>query len=728
MIVGVELALRSVERSPRLAVGLLAAGLALGGRGGLTTGALAVGLLCAWVRPDPHLERLDPGRVVTLEGVRLAPWRRGLYGWSAPVESRRISQGKIVLHGSARLWLVLNGLEPPPLGRGVRAHGYLSRPPPVGNGPTGAQPDFSLRVKSRRLVRLAGPRDRWLERLRRSGQDRSSRSDGVALARALALGDGTDLSPRLVRGLRRAGLGHLLALSGLHVGILAGLALWLGRLALGGRGRWQWLVPALAAVGFVAVVGPRPAVLRASVMALFAWAALARGSRPLSWHTLLVVLAAMVALEPERLRELGFLLTAAATAGILWQLGAGRRRPWASALRVSAAAQLFTMPWSLPSFHLFAPAALVHNLWAVPWTALALVLGGAWILVTAVEPALGGATEGVLVIAVEPFRWISRLPSGPWWSWPVAVTRSGATVLALGGALALRRRSVVIAAGVLAIFLVVAWDRPERSDPEMAMLDVGQGEAVLFRDGDSTVLVDGGGWLRGDIGGRLLVPALARLGVRRLRAVVLTHPDLDHCGGLVSLAGYLPVREVWTPAGWPPTRCLTDLISLPRVVWRPVWAGWSGRVGRWRLHALSPRPGNRAAGNDRSLVLRAEVRGFRVLLTGDIEAPAEAALLARTDPTRLRADLLKVAHHGSRSSTGEALLAAVAPRLALISAGVRNRYGHPHPAVLERLRERGVRMLRTDRDGLIHLRIGRQGSLHLTLPGTPKGSPPRSRG
>lgn len=725
MVLGADLALRSSEGSPLLAVGLLAAGLALGGRGGLATSALALGLLSVWVRPGTCLERFERERVVAVEGLRLMPWRRDTYGWSAPVRLRRVAQGERIELVRSKLWLALGAGERPPAGRRIRAQGYLVRVPTLHNGGRVERRALRLRVKSPRLAVFSGPHDRWLESVRALGSDRASGSDGIALARALALGERSAMSPGLVRAFRRAGLGHLLALSGLHVGILAGIGVWLARLWLGrlSSDRWLWLVPGLACGLFLVIAGPRPAVLRASLMALSTWAALARGSRPLSSHALVLIVAGMVAIEPERLRELSFQLTVAATAGILWQIRAGGVRAGlgSTALRVSAAAQLFTLPWSLPAFHLLAPAALVHNLWAVPWTALCLVLGLSWLAVAALSPAVARSTEGLLEIGAVPFEWIGRLPAGPWWSIPVAVSGLEATLLALGCTLLLRRPVVAMlaATGLVALGGVIG-DRSLPDDPEVIMLDVGQGEAILLRDGSESALVDGGGWTRGDLGGRVLVPALARLGVRRLGAVVLTHPDLDHCGGLVSLAAYMPVGELWTPAGWPPGGCLLDLISMPGVGWRPVWAGWRGQVGRWRLRALSPPPADRTAGNDRSLVLSARARGFGVLLTGDIESRAERALLVGGAGESLRADLLKVPHHGSRTSSGAALIEAVGPRLAWISAGVANRYRHPHPAVVRRLEARGVRILRTDRDGLIRLRVDSRGAVHLALPGSPK--------
>lgn len=243
---------------------------------------------------------------------------------------------------------------------------------------------------------------------------------------------------------------------------------------------------------------------------------------------------------------------------------------------------------------------------------------------------------------------------------------------------------------------------------------------MLLRRGSRAVLVDGGGWRFGDIGGRVVLPVLADLGLRRLEAVVLSHPDLDHCGGLLDIIGYLPVGEIWTAPGWTATRCARELISKPGITVRLLWAGESVTAAGWRWFALHPRAGARRGRNDRSLVLKAEAAGHCVLLTGDLEAGGERQLAAAFDRLAAGCDILKVPHHGSSSSTSTALLEAVNPRLALISAGVHNRYGHPSAETLERLAERDIRVLRTDRQGMIRLTLHRHGPIHIGLPGSPR--------
>jgi len=256
---------------------------------------------------------------------------------------------------------------------------------------------------------------------------------------------------------------------------------------------------------------------------------------------------------------------------------------------------------------------------------------------------------------------------------------------------------------------------------EVVMLDVGQGDSILLRDGSQAVLVDGGGWRHGDLGGRVLLPALLGEGVDRLAAMVVTHPDRDHCGGLVDLASYLPVGEVWTADGFQAAPCVVELarsaLSGRPAALRSLATGPPARssaaVGRWRLRVLHPaaegglarRLRAAAGGNDHSLVVAATALGRRVLLTGDVEAAAERQVVRRWNgaPELLRADVLKVAHHGSASSSTAAFLAAVQPRLALVSVGRHNPYHHPSPRVVDRFTRRGVRLLRSDRHGFVRL-------------------------
>lgn len=721
-----------------LLAALALAGLALGRQTGTCLAFLACGLLAAAVRlglPGDPLSGVSQDRPAEAIAKVAGHWTPDDEGWSAPARVLRLLQGGRLMTPAQEINLHLPDPDepPPPFGTTLRAKGYLTRSPGFANRIPSPPGPWRLRVKSRRLLEIESPPG-LLEGL--SGVIRSrvekaygaagpAKGAGKALARALVLGDVSELPMAWKRGLRITGIYHLMSVSGVHVALVAGVVWLLG----GWLPRSLRLLLMLAAIVlYLLLVGPLPALVRSAVMGGLAVLALLAERPPaaanaLGWAVILLLLD-----QPDVALSPAFQLTVSATAGLLllapplarrWQ---GRWFPLRAAEPVAASvgAQLATLPWSLPRFHMLSPLAPLLNLPAVPWTGLALIASLAWTAIALVSPGLAGKLLPALDALAVPFSWPSRTPPDVWLPVPLVLSAGWAWLLAAGVAALLLlplRRTRILVLVVPAVLAVLG--RSGRHDPELAMLDVGQGDSILLRDGDRAVLVDGGGSRGGDIGGRALLPALLGEGVRSLDALVMTHPDNDHCGGLVDIAAYLPVREVWMAPGWDPASCAGKLLSLPGVRTRFLWRGQRLSLGRWRFTALHPEADDRHPVNERSLVLLAEVRGRRVLLTGDIESWAEHDL-AGCCARALRADFLKVAHHGSRTSSTEAFLDVVAPRLALISAGVNNLYHHPSPEVVERLGEHGARVLRTDRAGEIAVWFGRDGRMRIETPGEPK--------
>jgi competence protein ComEC len=239
------------------------------------------------------------------------------------------------------------------------------------------------------------------------------------------------------------------------------------------------------------------------------------------------------------------------------------------------------------------------------------------------------------------------------------------------------------------------------------MIDVGQGDAILvqFPSGQSLLIDTGGVNGAFDIGGRVVTPAAWALGVTRLDWLAFTHPDLDHIGGAQSVVRDLVPREIWEGISVPKNRARADLyaaVTAAHLAWRTVLAGQTIEMGGATVQAISPpapdweRPVSR---NDDSIVLRIEFGHVAFLLTGDAGREFESRPLGAVSPAALR--VLKVGHHGSRSSSSEAFLRAWRPDLALISAGRGNLFGHPAPDVVARLVRLGSEVVRTDRDGAV---------------------------
>ncbi|MBD3347957.1 MAG: DNA internalization-related competence protein ComEC/Rec2, partial [Candidatus Eisenbacteria bacterium] len=557
-----------------------------------------------------------------------------------------------------------------------------------------------------------------------------------ALLTGLMLGDSSLLPDELLSSFRRAGTVHVLAVSGLHVGFIALMAHTALR-CLRAPPRLARLLVLPFLLLFVCLVGPRPSVVRASLMAgavILAWTA-ERRVNPL--NTIGAAALAILLVRPGSLFDAGFGLSFGATLGIvllfpsLGRAFSGLRRLGrpggllADSLALSVAAQIGVAPVSVATFGQISVIAPLANLAAVPLAALSVASGVVMLMAWPVPPLsrlMGGAAwaslSSLALAADAADCTISALSIGSRY-WPVAA------VLALGMSLArlraLRGRARLMArASVLAVAALVAlllWSfGPGRSAPRMIVFDVGQGDAILLELPRSRrVLVDAGvawggasGW---DAGAAIVLPYLRRRGIGSLDALVVTHGHRDHYGGAAAVIRECPPAALVLPVGYERSQGLRRTAGIARELGVPVRAVESGdtllSAPGCLLKVLSPLDARRPAGNenDRSIVIRAEIGPAAALLTGDAEKGAEASLVESGAP--LRSDLLKVAHHGSASSSIEPFLGAVGPGLAVVSVGEGNRYGHPDEAALARLRASGAAVMRTDRDGAVVVDVSR---------------------
>ncbi|MCY4725803.1 ComEC/Rec2 family competence protein [Nocardioides sp. STR2] len=551
-------------------------------------------------------------------------------------------------------------------------------------------------------------------------------ADARELVPALVVGDDGGLDPDLADDFRTTGLTHLLAVSGTNLTLVVGFLLVLGRW-LGVRGPWLYALGVLGIVGFVLTARAEPSVVRAAAMGAVALVGMGRNGRSRGVRGLGVAVLGLLLVWPRLAVTAGFALSALATAGILllapvWRDALGRWTPrWvAEAVSVPLAAQVACTPVVAAISGQVSLVAVGANLLAAPAVAPATVLGLGGGLLGLVWSPLGvavaapAAWSAAWIIAVA--RWGAGIPTAAvdWGTGPVPlVLLTGLCLLSvpLAPRLLGRPATTLACTGLLVVMMLVRPPSPGWPPRGwvLAMCDVGQGDALVLRAGPgSAVVVDAGP-----------EPAptdacLDRLEVEAVPLLVLTHFHADHVGGV---AGVLDGREVGEVEG-------TGLLDPPegaRATGRavghdlaPAAYGLTRRVGAVTLQTVWPRPGAgpgdpaESAPNNASVVLVAEVGGVQVLLTGDVE-PSAQRTLAR-DLAGLRVDVLKVPHHGSRHQDLD-WLTSLQARLALVSVGEDNDYGHPAPELVAALSAAGASVWRTDvsRDVVVVVEDGELG-------------------
>lgn len=569
--------------------------------------------------------------------------------------------------------------------------------------------------------------------------NRLGRQAGVASA--LVLADREGIPQELWDAFARSGSAHLLSISGFHVGVVA--ALLGGVLSAAGRPpRSRVLATAVGVWGYVLLIGAPTSATRAAWMTTAFVLGRIRSSPAQALGSLGFSMLLIAVLRPSVVSGAGFQLTVTGTAGILllskWIVSvwpAHRGRSWiAPPVAAGIGASVFTAPvlayhfgqiplLSLPSSILLTPLVAA----AVPGVILTILMD----MLSVPGAAVAGAgSEGLLYAVVTVASVLGDVPGTTW-----TATPQEAALLTAGGLVPLvfwrapwRRRPWVRAVAAVCSAWTVLWlgqaalSFAGRGRIEVVAIDVGQGDAIAVRTpaGRWTLVDAGPRFGDADAGLTRVVPFLRARGVRRLEAVVLTHPDEDHAGGLASVLANVPVGAVLGPgfAGGQSGH-MAGLHEARRagVPWRRVQAGDAWTMDGVLFHVLAPTPGGPAAPerspNDWSVVLRASWGDFDVLLMGDADDRIERAVMNRPNLLGVGAvEVLKVGHHGSSTSTSEEFVDTIAPRYALVSAGARNRYGHPNSAVLARLERAGAHILRTDRQGTVSVLGRRDGTAH----------------
>lgn len=541
---------------------------------------------------------------------------------------------------------------------------------------------------------LAGHRSPMLLRLRDdvAAFIRSALPDHPhsGVLQALAVGDRGGLSTAERDLLRDTGTAHLMAISGLHLGLVAG---WLALLSAGlltVSAPWLLVrvprmvccgISALAgAGGYTLLAGAGLPTVRALLMVGVAIAALTLRHRIRPERALLVAAVVLLIIDPAAPLTAGFWLSFMAVGIIFLTLRLGSSpSPWVLALRVQLVLSIMMAPLAGVLFGYWQPAAALANLVAVPWVSLTTV--PLTLLAVVVLPLDAGLSAALLAVAAATvdglWPWLvwCRGLADPW---PMAHMSLPAALLAGAGLLgAVTLDGVCRRSAALILCLPMIWpqiETPSVGEAWVDVMDVGEGLSVLVRTRRHALLYDTGpgAFWGADAGERIVVPGLRALGVRRLDALVVSHDDFQHRGGVRSVLAAIAVDRRWT----------ADPANVPIPSVSACTAGTAWAWDEVNFAFLAPDASGPVTGDDGGCVLQVEAGGTRFLLTGDLEAPGQRRLIRRHGDA-LRADLLLAPHQGRRAEAGAGLLAIVRPRVVVFTTGRGNRYGYPRADTVE---------------------------------------------
>lgn len=557
----------------------------------------------------------------------------------------------------------------------------------------------------------------WVEEIRAIFGESASAlpGDGPALLPGMVMGDRSGQDEALEKAMKDAGLAHLTAVSGANCSLILGfIALLLRSLRLP---RWSVVVGCLLGLlAFVFIVYPEPSVVRAAVMGSIAAVAVFAGRARQALAALGVSVTLLLVLDPYFGSEPAFQLSVCATAGIvvigrpLAKLLAHNMPEWlGQALAVALAAQIACLPVLTLLAPQFSTWSTIANIVVGPLIPFITVLGTLALLLGAVSPMLQVPlvwVAGLLSAAVgELGRWFAQLPfavlewpSGP----PGAFVAVAVTALTAFGLWNVRRpfvRALLLTGSfavlVAALVPVSKFASANVGEWDIAMCDVGQGDGFVIKTGErQAIVVDSGPEPE------LMDLCLTQLGIDTVPVFFVTHLHADHAGGIGGVLKDRKVDMVLYSTAEP--NGLTGASSQLPVI-QKAHAGESGFLGAVSWTVIAPAE-KALTENDASLVVHFKVSDWSFLTTGDIESDAMSAVIRDAPESTLVTDILKVSHHGAKNG-GTAILQESKPKLALISVGADNTYGHPSPNIMEKLSQLQIPVARTDQDGLVLLKI-----------------------
>ena len=548
--------------------------------------------------------------------------------------------------------------------------------------------------------------------------------DDAAILCGVLFGGYYGIKQQVTNDFASTGLVHILSVSGTHIALVAGMVFWLGGW-LGLRREMAALPAAILIFLYSLLAGFNPPVVRSLIMGLTALAALGLGREKNSLQSLSIAALGMMAFQPGLLFDVGFGLSFGATAGlILFYDKLAKRLSFlpprvAAATAVTLAAQLGTLPMIAWHFHSFPLSSFLANIIVLPLfeAIMALGLAGCLIAQFALIPGnlLLVACAQIIGAAVKITGLIAALPASS-----VNIPHAGLTgafayyllLLWFFGYLPQRIMSPAAVfcrwpyrTGAISAAVVLLWlgcfyfPRPL----QVHFIDVGQGDATLIiTPHGNAALIDSGGSSEisdFDVGGRVVLPYLKHYNITKLDYLILTHGHKDHAGGAASIAASLPIRQIIVAKETPTSSICALAYSAKN---RQLTTAYHGQtiildgVKFYIEHAADFSKADR--GNEVSNVVRISYGSHSFLITGDLGAQGENSMIAQGLAS---GDVLKVGHHGARTSTCADFIKIFAPKYAVISAGYANQFGHPHAETLARLSEQKITIYRTDRDGAV---------------------------
>jgi competence protein ComEC len=559
---------------------------------------------------------------------------------------------------------------------------------------------------------------RWRQQIRDSINAISAEPRGAALLNGLVVGDRSGINQQQWQLFARTGTSHLIAISGLHIGIVFGLMFFIVRRLWSLSQNLPLLIPSqqaaaliglIAAIVYAAMAGFAIPTQRALIMLLVFVLGYLLRKPPKPSRALAIALLLVVILDPLAVLSAGFWLSFSAVAAIFFgftgRVGKiGWLRQWG---RVQWMIALGLAPVLLAmSFQVSLLAPLI-NMVVVPLFSVVIVpLSLLTVLLLFIFKPLGAQMvelmSWILAGGMDLLGFLGSItfmvwttPQLPWWVWPFAII--GVLMLLSPKGIPARWLGILF----LSPILVIRPTAPEQGAVNITVLDVGQGLAVAIRTQHHTLLYDLGPKFSASFntGSAVVMPYLRSLGIDRVDLLMLSNGDADHAGGLTGVLGQIDIASVLS--GEPNRLEIPAGLCKAGDSWR--WDGVSFKI-------LHPEPESRWSGNNSSCVLQIEAAGRSLLIPGDIGKEVEKRMIEEHGG-ELNSDLVIIPHHGSKSSSSIGFARAVSPKYALVSTGYRNRYGFPHPAVVERWRSVGAKIMDTAKSGAIELEIAPDGTI-----------------